>query len=294
MGHKLTVSLPEQPILIEGDLTRLAQVFLSLLNNAAKYSDHGGHIELLASVEWRVVSEEPNGGFADSGARLSGTQGLEDWYEPSPLGIPFVVVSVKDTGIGIAADQLPKIFQMFTQIDRSLEKSRGKLGIGLSLVKSLVEMHGGTVAAHGDGPGMGREFVVHLPMAVESPQSQKSVGEEDPNVKSALRILVVDDNRDSAVSVARLLRVMGNDVLTAYDGQEGVNAAKDYRPDVVLLDIGLPTLNGYEVCRQIRKQPWGKSIVLIAATGWDKGKTIASRRELDSITIWSSRWTRGS
>ncbi len=242
MGHKLTVSLPEQPIFIDGDMTRLAQVFLNLLNNAAKYSDQGGHIALVASVELRARN--------------------------SPRATPFVVVSVKDSGIGIASDQLPKIFQMFTQIDRSLEKSQGGLGIGLSLVKSLVEMHGGTVEAHSDGPGSGSEFVVQLPIEVETAQSQNPVVEEEQNIKSALRILVVDDNRDSADSLAMLLRVTGNEVRTAYDGQEGVDAAQDYRPHVVLLDIGLPKLNGYEACRYIRKQPWGKSIVLIAATGW--------------------------
>ena len=185
----------------------------------------------------------------------------------STLATPFVAVSVKDAGIGIAADQLPKIFQMFTQIDRSLEESQAGLGIGLSLLKSLMEIHGGTIKAHSDGPELGSEFVEHLPIVVATPQSQSSVTQKEQIVHFSLRILNVYDNRDSADSLAMLLRVMGNDIRTAYDGQEGVDKAKDYRPDVVLLDIGLPKLNGYDACRQIRKQPWGKSIVLIAATG---------------------------
>ncbi len=261
MGNKLTISLPEQPVLIDGDMTRLAQVFLNLLNNAAKYSDQGGHIELVAKVEWRVVSDE------NEDTRLAAIPSPLATHQ-SPLATPFVVVSVKDAGIGIAVDQLTKIFQMFTQVDRSLEKSQGGLGIGLSLVKSLVEMHGGTVEAHSDGPGTGSEFVVYLPIARDRQQSQHYDAEEEQDVRSALRILVVDDNRDSADSLAMLLRVMGNEVRTAYDGQAGVDAAKEYRPNVVLLDIGLPKLNGYEACRDIRKQPWGKSTVLIAATGW--------------------------
>ncbi len=233
-GHELTVMLPKQPVIIDADLTRLAQIFLNLLNNAAKYSDRGGHIWLTAE-----------------------RQGSD------------VVVSVRDTGIGIAADQLPRIFEMFSQVDRSLEKSQGGLGIGLTLVKRLVEMHGGSVEAHSEGPGKGSEFVVRLPVVVEASMPQEAGEPGEPAVpKSSLRILIVDDNRDGADSLAMMLRIMGNDTQTAYDGQEGVRISDEFRPDVLLLDIGLPKLNGYEACRRIREQPWGKDIVLVAVTGW--------------------------
>jgi CheY-like chemotaxis protein len=164
---------------------------------------------------------------------------------------------------------LPHIFEMFTQVDRSLERSQGGLGIGLTLVQSLVKMHGGTVEAHSDGPGQGSEFVVRLPVAEE-------IQDQDPHGKSngapaaepaRHRILVVDDNRDAADSLAMLLSIMGNEVHTAHDGLEAVRAADVFRPDVVLLDIGLPKLNGYEAGRRIREQQ-GTVVVLIALTGW--------------------------
>ena len=234
MGHELTVTLPKLPLIVDADMTRLAQVFLNLLNNAAKYGDRGGHIQL--NVE---------------------RQGSD------------VVVTVKDTGIGIAADQLPRIFEMFTQVDRSLEKSQGGLGIGLTLVKRLVEMHGGRVEARSEGPGKGSEFVVRLPLAIELMRNRATDEEkEQPAGKSSLRILIVDDNRDGADSLSMMLEIMGNDTRTAYDGQQGVDMAGEFRPDVVLLDIGLPKLNGYEACRRIREQSWGEGVMLIAVTGW--------------------------
>jgi CheY-like chemotaxis protein len=179
------------------------------------------------------------------------------------------VVTVRDAGIGIALDQLPHLFQMFTQVEHSLERSQGGLGIGLTLVKRLVEMHGGSIEAKSEGPGRGAEFVVRLPVVVDACelQNQDDNGAPTPS-KSALRILIVDDNRDSADSLVMLLRIMGNDTRTAYDGQQGVDAAEEFRPDVMLLDIGLPKLNGYEACRRIRETAWGKSVVLIAVTGW--------------------------
>ena len=238
MGHEFTVTLPKQPLIVDADMTRLAQVFLNLLNNAAKYSARGGHIQL--NVE-REGSD--------------------------------VVVTVKDTGIGIAADQLPRIFEMFMQVDRSLEKSQGGLGIGLTLVKRLVEMHGGRVEAKSEGPGKGSEFVVRLPVVIEASKPQGSGGEEEPAAqKSSLRILIVDDNKDAADSLGILLRFMGNDTRTAYDGQEGVDVAAEFRPNVVLFDIGMPKLNGYEACRRIREQPWGNGVVLIAVTGWGQAE----------------------
>jgi PAS domain S-box-containing protein len=233
MGHELTIVVPKQPVVVEADLTRLAQVFLNLLNNAAKYTERGGLICLTAE-----------------------RQGSD------------VVVSVRDNGIGIAADQLPLIFEMFTQADRALERSQGGLGIGLSLVKRLVEMHGGRIAARSDGPGKGAEFVVRLPVVTEASMPQTSVVKKDGDEKTALRILVVDDNRDGADSLSMMLKIMGNDIRTAYDGEEAVAASVEYRPDVILLDLGLPKLTGFEACRRIRALPGGKEVVIIAQTGW--------------------------
>ncbi len=232
-GQELTVSLPPAAVVVHADLTRLTQVISNLLNNAAKYSEKGGRIHLAAEREGSDV-----------------------------------VVSVKDTGIGIPADQLPRIFEMFTQVDRSLEKAHGGLGIGLTLVKQLVEKHGGRVEARSEGPGKGSEFLVRLPVVLEAAQPQETGQHDEPAPNSSFRVLIVDDNRDGADSLAMMLRLIGNDTRTAYDGQEGVDVADEYRPDLLLLDIGLPKLNGYEACRRIRQQPWGKRIVLIAVTGW--------------------------
>ncbi len=238
MGHELTIKLPKEALIVDGDMTRLAQVFLNLLNNAAKYSDRGGHIQL--NVE---------------------RQGNE------------AVVSVTDTGIGIAADQLPRVFEMFTQLGGALERSQGGLGIGLTLVKRLVDMHGGSVEARSEGPGMGSEFVVRLPLVIEASRPQ-ALGAEDESAATmaSLRILIVDDNRDGADSLSEMLKILGNDTRTAYDGQQGVDMAGVYCPDVILLDIGLPKLNGYQACRLIREQPWGKEVMLIAVTGWGQAE----------------------
>lgn len=238
MGHQLTLLLPNEPLIVYADTTRLAQVFMNLLNNAAKYSERAGHIQLKVERE---------GGDA--------------------------VVTVKDEGIGIAADQLTLIFEMFTQVDRSLHKAQGGLGIGLMLVKQLVEMHGGRVDGRSEGLGRGSEFVVRLPVMIEALKPQASGPESRPEASmKLLRILVVDDNRDGANSLTDMLEIMGNETCTAYDGQQAVELAAEYRPDVVLLDIGLPKLNGYEACRRIREQPWGKDILLIAVTDWGQDK----------------------
>jgi CheY-like chemotaxis protein len=153
---------------------------------------------------------------------------------------------------------------MFTQVDRS----QGGLGIGLTLVKRLVEMHGGSVEAHSEGPGRGSEFVVRLPVLVEGPRAETPKATAEPLRTTSHRILIVDDNRDAATSLATLLTIIGNEIQTAHDGLEAVEAAATFRPEVVLLDIGLPKLNGYDVCRRIREQPWGKDMVLVALTGW--------------------------
>jgi CheY-like chemotaxis protein len=191
-----------------------------------------------------------------------------------------VVVSVKDAGIGIAADQLPHIFEMFSQVDGSLERSQGGLGIGLTLVKRLVEMHGGRIEARSAGLGQGAEFLVHLPVVQEALVQEALNGKDkSPARQSSLRVLIVDDNRDNADSLVLLLRLVGNDTRTAYDGEEGVTVAAEFRPDVMLLDIGLPKLNGYEACQRIREQSWGKGIVLIAVTGWGQEEDRRRSRE---------------
>lgn len=233
MSHELTIMLPPQPIHVDADPTRLAQVVGNLLNNACKFTERGGHI-------WLMVERE-------------GEQ---------------VVIRVRDNGIGIAADQLPRIFDMFMQVDTSLERPASGLGIGLTLVKSLVEMHGGTVDVHSAGVGQGSQFEVRLPVLVETPQPVPAEPTIGPLPTKARRILVVDDNRDSAKSLAMLLKLIGNETHTAYDGFEAIEAAETFKPDVVLLDIGLPRLNGYETARKIRREPWGNAMSIVALTGW--------------------------
>jgi signal transduction histidine kinase/CheY-like chemotaxis protein len=233
-GHHLTVNLSPKPVTVMADRTRLAQVFANLLNNSAKYTAPGGNIAL--SVE---------------------RQGTD------------VVVSVKDDGMGIPRDMLPRIFDTFMQVDRSLERSQGGLGIGLSLVRALVEMHHGSVEARSEGHGKGSEFVVRLSDAVALEERGATGDRPDPFVTpSSYRILVVDDNCDAALSLAMMLKIMGHETSTAHDGLRAVEMAQSFRPDVMLLDIGLPKMNGYDACRFIREQPWGQSIVLIALTGW--------------------------
>ncbi len=162
---------------------------------------------------------------------------------------------------------LGKVFELFTQVDRTLEKAQGGLGIGLTLVRRLAEMHGGSVEARSEGSGHGSEFTVRLPAMPVAP-ARREDAQEKTTPSSRRRVLVVDDNRDSAISLGMLLQLMGNEVRTAHDGLEAVRAAEVFRPDVVLLDIGLPKLNGYEAARRIREQPGGGDIVLIAVTGW--------------------------
>jgi CheY-like chemotaxis protein/anti-sigma regulatory factor (Ser/Thr protein kinase) len=232
---------------VDADVTRLAQVFANLLNNAAKYTQRGGG-DIRLSVE--PLCQE-------------------------------VAVRVKDNGVGIPASMLPQVFEMFTQVDRSLERTQGGLGIGLSIVKRLVEMHGGTVEAHSEGSGRGSEFVVRLPVltpAVQEP-GLRSDGEEAASAPVRRRILVADDNVDSAASLAMMLEFMGNEVRTAHDGVEAVEAAAAFRPDVILLDIGMPRLNGYDACRRIREQPWGRGIAIAALTGWGQEEDKRQSRE---------------
>lgn len=232
-GQELIVDLPGEPIFLNADRARLAQVFGNLLNNSSKYTRPKGSISLSAKRD----GEE-------------------------------VVVSVKDNGAGIPPDKLDSIFDMFMQIDGTAERSQGGLGIGLTLVKRLAEMHGGSIKAQSDGDGQGSEFIVRLPVLNKSTvgsQARPDVTRQSPSQR---RIVIVDDNRDSADSLAMLLEITGNQTFMAHDGIEAIEVIEKQRPEVVLLDIGLPGLNGYEVCRRVREQQWGKDIVMIALTGW--------------------------
>jgi len=232
MRHEVRVVAPKEPIYLDGDPVRLIQVFGNLLNNSAKYTKPGGTIEIRA---------ERNGEEA--------------------------VVTVADNGAGLPPDKLDSIFEMFTQVEGSLERSQGGLGIGLTLVRRLVQMHGGSVQARSEGEGKGSEFVVRLPI-LQTRAAAAPAPSQTKEPVHARRILVVDDNEDSADSLAVLLKITGNETFTAHDGTAALEAAEKHRPDLVLLDIGLPNLNGYEVCRRIREQPWGKDMTLIALTGW--------------------------
>lgn len=228
---ELTVSTPRQQIELDADPARLSQVFSNLLTNAAKYTEPGGHIWLTA--------ERQN---------------------------DQVVVKVRDTGIGIRADMLSQVFEMFTQVDSGL-RSRGGLGIGLSLVRALVQRHGGTVYAHSDGLGQGSEFIVRLPIASTRAHHHHRV-ELDAKPRNSLRVLVVDDNEDAAKTLTMLLQLMDHEVRMAHDGLEAIALAEAFRPDLVLLDIGMPNLDGYEAAQRIRSEPWGQEMVLVALTGW--------------------------
>ncbi|MBC7975917.1 MAG: PAS domain S-box protein [Myxococcales bacterium] len=243
--QELTVTLPTRPVYARADPARLAQVLGNLLHNASKFSRPGSQISLTAEQRGRDL-----------------------------------VVTVKDTGIGISSELLPKIFEMFAQGDQTLERSHSGLGIGLTLVRRLVEMHGGTVHASSAGPDRGSEFVVHLPVLIEESAVPTPTPTVDAPAAAARRILVVDDNHDSAESLSMLLELTGNETRVAFDGMEAVSAAASFRPDVILMDIGLPTLNGYEAAAQIRREPWGKAMMLVALTGWgqdeDRRKSVAA------------------
>ena len=235
MHQELTVSLPDQPIYLNVDPTRMAQIIGNLLNNAAKFTDRGGRIGLsVVTVNGQVV------------------------------------IRVTDNGVGIAPEQMSRIFEMFRQVDTSLERTQGGLGIGLTLVKNLVEMHGGSVTVHSEGLGHGSEFVLYFPELVEAPYLLLAppVAGSAATLAIRRRVLVVDDNVDAATSIAMLLEIMGHEVYMAHDGVQAVDAAAQQQPDVILLDIGLPEINGYEAARCIRAQPHREGLVLIALTGW--------------------------
>ncbi|MFL6213138.1 MAG: ATP-binding protein [Blastocatellia bacterium] len=233
--HQLTVIVPPQPLRVEGDLTRLVQVVGNLLHNATKYTDEGGHI----------------------------------WIEAT-MAEGEAVISVRDNGLGIPADLLPDVFDLFTQADRSLDRSQGGLGIGLTLVRQLVELHGGRVEARSEGPGHGSQFIVRLPLLATSSDGriEESAIDHAPSATRALKVLVIEDNLDSAEMLAFMLTLRGHQVRVAHSGAEALEAARAFEPEAVLCDIGLPGMNGYEVAMRLRERRESKPMALIALTGY--------------------------
>ena len=231
--HELAVTIPRQPIHIHGDLSRLSQVFCNLLHNAAKFTERGGRIELKAQI-------------------------LENK----------IVIAIKDNGRGIPSPMISRIFDLFTRVERSPDRFDGGLGIGLSIAKRLVEMHGGNIEARSDGKDKGTEFIVFLPYAADLQPDQKQNDTSLPSDMGMRRILVVDDNHEAASSLALMLKLIGNETQTANDGLEALEIAEMYQPDVVLLDIGMPRMDGFETARRIRQNSWGKTALIIAVSGW--------------------------
>lgn len=245
-GHNLHLDIAQEEILFEGDLTRLAQIVSNLLNNAAKYTPRGGHITLaLRQQEGQAVIE------------------------------------VSDNGMGIPETMLPKVFQLFTQVDRHMERAQGGLGIGLALVKQLVEMHGGKVSAVSKGQDKGSTFRVALPLAqsAEHNSAQKPSPAKKLEKQALRRILVVDDNVPSAQTIGWTLEFMGHEYRLVHDGMKVLEAAREYKPDVILLDIGLPDINGYEICRSLRQNKEFEHIIVIAQTGWGQEKARSAAKE---------------
>jgi signal transduction histidine kinase/ActR/RegA family two-component response regulator len=244
-GQVLNVSLPTQALFVEGDLERLAQVVNNLLINAAKFSEKPGHIQLSADCEEHEV-----------------------------------VVRVQDTGIGIESQFQSRIFDLFVQGDQSLARSRGGLGIGLTLVRRLVELHGGSVSVRSAGIGHGSEFVVRLPISTDcSAEKESPSGATQTAASPPRRVLVVDDNVDAAESTALLLQFLGHRVEVAYDGPSALSRVRDFQPEIVLLDIGLPGMNGYEVAKRLRANPENEGLVLAAVTGYGQEEDVRRSRE---------------
>jgi CheY-like chemotaxis protein len=243
--HRLTVTVDPQ-LVVDADRERLAQVVANLLHNAAKYTERGGIILIAASREG-----------ADA------------------------VIVVRDTGIGIPDDKLATIFEMFAQLNPAFERTQSGLGIGLTLARRLVQMHGGTIQARSAGAGLGSEFTIRIPLA-KPPDDEEAVRSTRPRAvpRTALRVLVVDDKEDSAKSLGMLLEMTGNEVRIAQDGAAAVREAGEFRPHAVVLDIGMPRMNGYDAARAIRREPWGRDVYLIALTGW--GQDIDRVRSRDA------------
>jgi signal transduction histidine kinase/CheY-like chemotaxis protein len=251
-GHSLTVSLPDETIALDADPVRLTQVLVNLLNNAVKFTPSGGHIWLIAET---------------SGDGVSGPDELR--------------IRIRDTGVGIKEELLPKIFEMFMQGDVSLERTRAGLGVGLTLVKNLVALHGGTVEARSSGPGTGSEFTVRLPIDPKAqPERRREYTSAELRAPKPLRILVSDDNEDGREMLGFLLRAEGHSVEVAADGPAAIESAASFHPEVIVLDIGMPGMNGYEVARAVRQMMPKERVTLIAVTGWGQKHDVT--RALDA------------
>jgi CheY-like chemotaxis protein/two-component sensor histidine kinase len=244
--HELKISVPDEPLWLKGDSTRLEQLIANLLTNSARYTNPGGHIEVEAF-------------------RRDDT----------------IAIRVRDDGIGISSELLPDVFELFAQSERSADRETGGLGIGLTLVKAIAEMHGGSVEAKSDGPHKGSEFTVRLPALGEGPV------EDDEDSRTAIesgpmhtrRVLIVDDNRDSTLLLSHLLEASGHTVEQAFDGPAALEAAAAFRPDAILLDIGLPKLDGYQVAKRLRRQPGMEDVLLIAISGYCQDEDRARSRQ---------------
>jgi PAS domain S-box-containing protein len=235
-GHSLDLKIPQEPIYVNADAARISQVLCNLVNNACKFTPNGGRITVTAELR------------------------DDDVY-----------IVVKDSGVGIPRDQIDRIFEMFAQVRGPLSDARGGLGIGLALAKRLIEMHGGSIAVRSDGEWMGTEFTVRMPVMKNVP-AESPRAETQAELPAGRRVLVVDDNFDSAESMAMLLTMSGNKCAMAHDGGSAIKLAEEFLPEVILLDIGLPEMDGYEVCEKIRQQPWGETVQIIAMTGWGQAE----------------------
>lgn len=244
-GHSLSVSLPSRYVKVEADASRLAQVFGNLLHNASKYTPNGGNVSIAVSLEQT-----------------------------------FAIVTVSDTGAGIPAEMLGSIFELFTQLPRSLARSEGGLGIGLTLVKQITEMHGGTVSASSEGIGKGAAFTVRLPLAEVSTPEQFSIpARTSGKAASGRRVVIIDDNHDSNQTLAMLLEIAGHQVTSAFDGPSGLQLIRSFTPEAVVLDIGLPGMDGYEVARRLRTDPATKDTYIIALTGYGQETDVAQAKD---------------
>jgi CheY-like chemotaxis protein len=261
--HELHIDMPATPLRLLGDLTRVTQVLGNVLGNAVKYTDTGGRIDLSA----RLIGRE-------------------------------VEIRIRDNGIGIPASLLPTVFDLFSQAGMMEERSRGGLGIGLALVKRLLGLHGGSISVHSAGVGQGTEFTIRLPAALDEPalaqtpaagfEAAAAVDTSAADPAPRRRILLVDDNHDALESLATLLSLSGHDVRTAADGFLALDAAPAFAPEVAVLDIGMPGLDGYELARRMRAQPWGKSMALIALTGWGQ----ETDRQRSRAAGFDSHWVK--
>jgi PAS domain S-box-containing protein len=243
MNHQVALALPQEPLYVRGDRVRLVQVLCNLLNNACKYMDRGGSIML--TVE-RTRDQ--------------------------------ALIRIQDRGIGFDSEDIPRMFELFAQLDTSRDRSIGGLGVGLTLAKTVVEQHGGTLEGHSEGRGHGSEFVVRLPMAAEE-LGQREASCNEPSLAVYRRVLIVEDRPETARALARLLQTGGHTTHMAYDGPQGIQAAREFRPEIVLVDIGLPELDGYDTCRRIRSEPWGKDMVLVALTGYGQAADVQAAQE---------------